>query len=461
MNKKESKPHLIDWKLFELVIAYNALTSETYLASIVDVVNPIFFNNTDIKLIISIICDIYKKYNKSPNLTEIKLRLITPEQKESFKRVVTSFADLDKDYNIDELLKNTERFFREKGVQQALLETAESFSKNEIDISKAYEAFSSACNLSIVDNLGCDYFGDPNSHINELLKTNRYISTGFQWLDRIIGGGLLETGRSLYVVSGATNSGKSIVLGNIAANIIGQDKTVIVITMEMSEAIYAKRISSQLSKIPLSTIPTRTTELKDFINDYKTKKSSNLFIKEYAPKEVTVNHIRAYIQQLINKRGITPDAIIIDYINLIQPTVVTGNSYTDIKLVTEQLRALSYIFKCPVVSATQLNRSGYDQADPGLDATSESMGLAHTADVMFAVWSNETDKDLGIIHLGMQKNRYGPNFGTKALRIDYDTLYMYQTNDDILSNQDVKEADDTIENILKDLGSTNKLLSGT
>ena len=228
----------------------------------------------------------------------------------------------------------------------------------------------------------------------------------------------------------------------------------------MSEAVYAKRISSQLSKIPLSTIAGRTTELKDFINDYKTKKSSRLFIKEYAPKEVTVNHIRAYIQQLINKRNIKPDVIIIDYINLIQPTVITGNSYTDIKLVTEQLRALSYIFECPVVSATQLNRSGYDQADPGLDATSESMGLAHTADVMLAVWSSETDKDLGIIHLGMQKNRYGPNFGTKALRIDYDTLYMYQTNDDILSNQDVKEADDTIENILKDLGTTNNLLSG-
>ena len=334
MSKTKQYQSPIDWKLFESVVIYNAIVSETYLASIVDVINPEFFNNTDIKLIVGVICNFYKQYNKAPNNTEIKLRLVEPEHKEAFKRVLLSFSDLDKQYNIDELLKNTERFFRERAVQQALLNTAESFSKNTVDIGQAYEMFSSACNLSIVDNLGCDYFGNPDSHINDLLVTNNYISTGFQWLDKRIGGGLLETGRALYVVSGATNSGKSIVLGNIATNIIGQGKNVIIVTMEMSESVYAKRISSQLSKIPLSTIALRTDELKNFINDYKSRISSKLFIKEYAPKEVTVNHIRAYIQQLINKKHIKPDVIIIDYINLIQPTVITGHSYTDIKLVT-------------------------------------------------------------------------------------------------------------------------------
>lgn len=457
-NKIKTTP--IDWKLFESVVVYNSLVNETYLASIVDVVQPTFFKNDDVKLVMGVISNFYKKHNKTPNATEIKLQLTEPAQKESFKRIVESFSEIDKSYHYDDLIVNTERFFRERAVQQAILETAADFSNDTVDTNRAYETFSAACNLSIVDNLGCDYFGDIESHVDALQKTNKYISTGFDWLDKMIGGGLIETGRSLYVVTGATNSGKSIVLGNIAANIIAQGKTVIVISMEMSETVYAKRISSQLSKIPLGTIAGRTDELKDFIRDYKNKKNSRLFIKEYAPKEITVNHIRAYIQQLINKKGIKPEAIIVDYINLIQSTVVTGNSYTDVKQVTEQLRALSYIFECPVVSATQLNRSGYDKADPGLEATSESMGLAHTADVMFAVWSNETDKDLGIIHLGMQKNRYGPNFGTKGMRIDYDTLYMYQTNDDVISNQDVTAADDTIENILKDLRSNSNSLTG-
>lgn len=449
MTQKPKTQTAIDWKLFESVVIYNALTNETYLASIIDHVQPEFFGNPDIKFILNVITEFYKNRNTVPNTTEIKLHLVTPEQKEAFKRVVADFTGLDKSYDHTELIINTERFFRERSVQNAVIKTAETYSKNQVDINKVYEQFSKACSISLVDNLGCDYFNDIERHISDLNKTNRYISTGFPWLDQRMAGGMLESGRALYMVSGATNSGKSIMLGNIAANIVAQDKTVIIISLEMSEAVYAKRISSHLSQIPLNKVALQTDGLKQFIEDYRSRKlNARLFIKEYAPKEVTANHIRAYIQQLINKKGIKPDAIVVDYVNLIQSTVVTGNSYTDNKLVSEQLRALSYVFNCPVISAVQLNRSGYDKANPGLETISESMGIAMTADVQFAVWSNEQDKDLGVIHVGMQKNRYGPNFGTKALRINYDTLSIYETNDDAIVNQDVTDASNAIDTIL-------------
>ena len=53
---------------------------------------------------------------------------------------------------------------------------------------------------------------------------------------------------------------------------------------------------------------------------------------------------------------------------------------------------------------------------------SESMGLPATADAMFGITQSEEDKELGIIRLGMIKNRFGPNFGKTALRIDFNTL---------------------------------------
>ena len=49
MSKTKQYQSPIDWKLFESVVIYNAIVSETYLASIVDVINPEFFNNTDKK----------------------------------------------------------------------------------------------------------------------------------------------------------------------------------------------------------------------------------------------------------------------------------------------------------------------------------------------------------------------------------------------------------------------------
>jgi hypothetical protein len=50
------------------------------------------------------------------------------------------------------------------------------------------------------------------------------------------------------------------------------------------------------------------------------------------------------------------------------------------------------------------------------------MGLSHTADCQFPIWTEEEDFDLGIIHLGITKNRFGPRECHTVLEIDYPTL---------------------------------------
>ena len=54
---------------------------------------------------------------------------------------------------------------------------------------------------------------------------------------------------------------------------------------------------------------------------------------------------------------------------------------------------MSYVFECPIISATQLNRSGYDEENPGLDTISESIGMAATADCIFSIFQDEEDKE--------------------------------------------------------------------
>ena len=98
-----------------------------------------------------------------------------------------------------------------------------------------------------------------------------------------------------------------------------------------------------------------------------------IFIKEFPPSTVTPGQIQAYIKKF-GDQGIKLDAIVIDYLNLIHSTVGT-NSYERIKNVTEKCRAMSYLFNCPIISATQLNRAGFDQDNPDLATISESIGL--------------------------------------------------------------------------------------
>ena len=411
----------LDLDYFESVIAYKCLTDDTYLASIIDYVKPVYFKNKDIRSTFKIIRDFFESRNTRPTTTEIKAYLTTDELKASFKNVVSGFAGIDKNLNNDELLDNTESFLKQKAVYHTMMETVEDINKKPLDTSVILSKFEKACSLSLATDTGTDVIADIDKIVADLNSTEPYIPTKWKWMDDRIGGGLLQNGRALYVFAGETNIGKSIFLGNIAANIASQGKTVLLITLEMPEMIYARRIATNVTKIPLSHLKSESITLKNQIDEFaKENPDSKIIIKEFPPSTITCNHLRAFIKKVVNK-GVKLDAIVVDYINLLH-TTHGNNIYERIKYCTEQLRALSYVFNVPIVSATQLNRSGYDAVEPGLNTISESMGLAATADVIMSIWQEETDRELGVIKLGMMKNRFGANFGHCIMRIDYSTL---------------------------------------
>ncbi len=411
----------LDLDYFETVIAYKSLVDDTYLASIVDYVKPLYFKNKDIKAIFAIIRDFYEKRSTKPTITEIKSYLTTDELKMSLKNVVNLFANIDKNLNADELAANTETFLKEKAVYYTMMEVVDDINKNEVDTSKILDKFEKACSITLATETGLDLFADVDRVIDDLNSDDRYIPSKWKWLDDKIGGGFLESGRALYLFAGETNIGKSIFLGNIAINIAKQGKTVLLVSLEMPELVYAKRLCSSVSKIPLGQLKVESENLKSQITEYCIENpDSKIIIKEFPPATITCNHLKAFIRKLTQK-GIKIDAIVLDYVNLLNSTM-GDSSYERIKICTEQLRALTYEFNCPIISATQLNRDGYEISEPGLKTISESIGLAMTGDVILSIWQEDTDKELGVIKMGFMKNRFGPNFGFCPMRIDYTTL---------------------------------------
>lgn len=408
----------IDHDYFENVIVYKALTDETYLASIVDYVKPIYFKDKDIKPIFEIIKEFFNRRNTCPTNTEIKAHLTTKELKDSYRKTVEKFKEIDTKINSDELYQNTEIFLKEKAVYHTMLEVVE---KPDMDTANILAKFEESCNISLTTEMGLDLLKDVNKLIDNLSSQINYIPTGWNWLNDKIGGGFLQEGRALYVFTGETNIGKSIFLGNIALNIAKQGKNVLLITLEMPEVIYAQRIGSNVTKIPLSKLRTELPTFKHALEEYaENNPEAKILIKEFPPSTITVGFLQSYIKKLRNQ-GYKFDAIVLDYVNLLTYPG-DGNSYEKVKKITEQLRALTYVFNCPIITATQVNRSGFGVSDPGMETISESSGLAMTADVIMSIWQEATDRELGVIKMGMMKNRFGQNFGQCILRIDYSTL---------------------------------------
>lgn len=418
----------MDWTEYETVIAYNAMTDSGYLTAIADYVKPEYFENENIAKYFEIVRDFYDKRQKLPTITEIKPYLVSELLRTNFKKLIESFKELDTPFDQAELYQNTENFLKERASFVTIVniaENAESKIKNPMEV---LDAFESICRICLDVERGLEIYRDAEKIIDDILNVESTIPSLWPWLDDNIGGGFQETGKALYVFAGQANIGKSIFLGNVAANIAEQGKTVLVLTLEMSEMLYAKRIASNITKIPMRNFKEDVSTLRFALSEEQKRTKGKIFIKEFPPSTVSPKQISAFIKKLKDS-GEKIDAVVIDYLGLLH-SPFGSNSYERIKYICEQVRAMSYIFACPFISAVQLSRNFFGKDNPGMEGIAESIGVAATADVILSIFQSEEDMELGLIKLGLMKNRFGPRGTVQAMKIEYETLSIRQSNED-------------------------------
>lgn len=418
----------LDW--MEKVVTYKSLVDEEYLLTIIDHVKPEYFTDKNLQVVFDVVCNFYNKRKALPTNSEIRAYLDTDEKRDSFKKALSTISTVDKNLNRDELYDNTERFLKERGIYQTMMSVAKDVGSGNIDTSKILDQFEKSCNVTLVHDIGLDLFTNFDRVSQDLKRVDPTISTGYKWLDEKLGGGFMQDGRAMYVFAGETNIGKSIILGNFAVNIARQKKTVLVISLEMSEMVYAKRLTAQIAKTPTGKLADDIEVVEAKMSNFKDATGGRIIIKEFPPSCMSPRDIQGYITK-VAKRGIHIDAIILDYINLL--TSSKGkDSYERIKYISEETRALTYVFKCPLITVTQLNRTGYSVSEPGLTSLSESYALGATADFIASAWQGEGDNEAGILRETILKSRFGRNLGTNAFKIDYSTLTI--SEDQMLNN---------------------------
>lgn len=422
---------------FEYVIAQMS-GDRAYLGKIVDSCDPEFFQNKDIKVFMTKILDFYKRHLTVPTKTEVEVMCDENELK-SVDSVFSVVQNMDGGYNVDELMANTERFFRERGVYNGLVKVTENLSSTNPKVKKFSESqildiFTKACNLSIIDDLGWNYIDRIKEFTKEITRPQMTISTGYKWLDGMLGGGWVADGKALYIFQAGTNVGKSILLGNLAVNAFLNGKCVVLITLEMSEIMYVSRLAAKINGIDVNQLKSNTARIEMNASVLKSKGAGTLIVKEFPTRATTVSRVSSYLESL-ERVGVRPDVLFVDYLNILSVGHEVNNTYEDGKILAEQLRALTYKIKCPCVTATQLNREGSKKENAGLDSISESYGSAMTGDFIATLWATDEDKQLGIMHMGIHKSRFERNYGVCNFKIDYPTMTISEIDDDEITTE--------------------------
>jgi replicative DNA helicase len=309
-------------------------------------------------------------------------------------------------------------------------------------------------------------------------------SCGFPFLDKSVNGGMLK--KTMWLFVGQPKVGKSIWLSNIASNLVILGKNVLYVSLELDEAevlsriganifsidvksylqfckqnhlifknklkefndglIYKKRFLDTKDALPINnTVASLISSnfIKPNLNFYETNlneeiesknnidtdnliKPGKLFIKEFPTSSLTPEELEIFIKNLEERKKIKIDVVVLDYMNIMKSkNEKQDNLYMKIKQISEELRGIAVRNELCLVTATQVNRGGFEKEDISMASVSESTGSLHTADVVFGIIQTPELKANKKYKLKVLVTRRGANTGAiKEFNINYSFMQL-------------------------------------
>jgi hypothetical protein len=147
---------------------------------------------------------------------------------------------------------------------------------------------------------------------------------------------------------------------------------------------------------------------------------------KYMPSGKNCNDIRAYLKEYQVKKGVKPDVILIDYLDLMMPLSVKvspSDLFVKDKYVSEEIRNLAMETQCITVTASQLNRSAVEEIEFDHSHISGGLSKIMTADNVIGIFTSRAMKERGRYQIQFMKTRSSSGVGQKVdLEFNVETL---------------------------------------
>ncbi|RYD63842.1 MAG: hypothetical protein EOP83_11145 [Verrucomicrobiaceae bacterium] len=348
-------------------------------------------------------------------------------------------------------MEHIEGFARYKALALTIVEGIELLEKGEGG--EVERRVKDAMSISLQTDLGTNYFHDPMGRLERMRDRSQYVSTGWKALDDKLLGGF--TPGALNVWAGGSGSGKSIWLQNIALNWVFQGKNVVYFSLELSEDLVSMRLDAMVAnrgtKDVIRDISGTAMQIKarhKKANEDGTRPGT-LIVKKMPEAGTTANDLRAFLKEYEIKNGMKPDAIVIDYLDLMSANnrlVDATNAFAKDKYTSEEMRALAGEYNALCATASQLNRQSVEATEFDHSHIAGGISKINTADNVFGIFTSQVMRERGVYQLQFLKTRSSSAVGSK-IELSYDPVSMRITDTDAgvvavrpLSTEEQREA---------------------
>lgn len=344
----------------------------------------------------------------------------------SYTQVITSLFSMRDAIKGEYVVQQLHKFVRQQTIKSTVRTIVECMEDDRID--EAEEAMQKGLNAGLVSfEAGVD-IANPKQALRFLDRIEKPMRWGVDALERFDVGPAPKT---LFLLMGATNKGKSWGLINIGKHALLQRKSVLHLTLEMSEDKVAARYMQALFSISASEghirVPrfgqaqTMTIEwdemdrptfrdpdiehtLETMIKRRLVRRAP-LRVKGFPSGSLTMPMLRAWLDSIERFEGWSPEVIIVDTAELmaLNPNDIrgsTGRLFVD-------LRGLGDERDAAMVTGSQVNRGGMGKQTADETDLAEDISKAFTADTIVTYNQTELEQKMGLARLYVAKNRDG------------------------------------------------------
>ena len=401
----------------ETIIFNNLLTNQEYGRKVLAFLNQDYFSEHSDKTVFNTISSHVEKYGVFPSKEALLIDLsnrkdLDDSEFNKCKEIVVSVPqESDPLTSFDWLIDTTEAWCQDRAIHNAIFDSIRIIEGEDKTLDKGAipKLLSDALAVSFQTDLGHDYLEDIDLRYDFYHNEEERLPFDIDRLNKITKGGIVR--KSLTVLVSSTGVGKSMMMCHMAAAHLAAGRNVLYISLEMAKERIAERIDVNLMNVSFEDLKEMSREaFHKKAERIKGKTVGKLVIEEYPTSSAGAANFRYLINELKAKKGFVPDVLFVDYLNICSSSRYkpsnNANSYTIIKAIAEEVRALGSEFDMAVVTATQSTRDGAYASDIDLTNIAESFGIAHTADLILAMVSTPELEELYQLLIIQLKNRY-------------------------------------------------------
>ena len=410
---------------FQIQLLNQIILDKDFSSSIMDVIEPIYFDNKYFKIILQMTKEYYKKYESTPNFDTLEQIVKSEISQEMVAKIVLDTLTQVKDAPFEGttfVQEKALKFCKQQELQKAMDKAQKIITQGDFESYDKVEGLvRDALQIGVIDKGQTDIFANLDTVLDEDYR--HPIPMGIKGIDKLLKGGLAKG--EIGVILAPTGVGKTTILSKIANTAFNLGYNVLQIFFEDNPKIIQRKHFTMWTGIEPDNLVQHKEEVMSKITEIKETMQNRLVLHKLASDTMTMSQIKNQVRKMIAD-GVKLDMVLLDYIDCVLPESTSKDEWKAEGSVMRGFEAMCHELDLVGWTATQGNRASISSEVVTTDQMGGSIKKAQVGHVIISVAKTLQQKEMGLATIAITKSRLGQDgvvfenckFNNELLEID-------------------------------------------